>query len=515
MRAGIKVVCAASVVLLAAAAGRAQPVAFVRRLTELNEPVDVTKAAPPKSISVQIFPGEFETVVVGNGSTVVADAAGLEVEEFGVYVMRHAVGGVLKNVPYYLVPKGMKCDSLSSLGAIRIHVPKGTPPGERLVKLKSGDLSVEVEVLPFELPRADVAFGMYWDCHRYPREYLDRDWTRILEDMRDHGQTSITAYDRADAGERTFLANGDFNPDPRNRLSRHVQVGLDVGLLSADIPVMALSGGFDGDPELAAKEAANLKAHAAEHGWPEILLYSRDEPPISAEEAVAKLHAYHKGLGFRDITAISPEPAWVMGEHLDVWVVYIRVTSALMEYASRCGSEVWTYNCRQRGTNPRFHRYYAGLYTWAMKLKGNFLWAYVHTPESLVKPDGTWAPHVTFEHVLPTPEGPIPSVGWEGRRDGTVDYRVMRLLEEELLAHPKHPAAPEIATWMHNIRLRASVDPWDGYVQDVIENSYPWDHPDVAAPSGFEASEYDAIRRQAVAYILDLRGSAVRPTPDE
>jgi len=501
--------------LFLATGAHAQAVAFVRPLTELNEPVDVTRAAPPKRISVQMFPGEFETIVVGNGGTTVEDAGGLEVEEFGVYVMRHAVGGVLRNVPYYLVPKGMKCDELSSLGAIRIRAPKGTEAGKRVVKLKSGGLSVEVEVLPFELPRADIAFGMYWDCHRYPREYLDRDWTRILEDMRDHGQTSVTAWNRGAAGKPIFLADGSFNPDPTNRLARYIQVGLDVGLLSSDIPVMLLSMGFDKDPEVAARQVAGLKAHATEHGWPEILLYSRDEPPISAEAEVAKLHAYHKGLGFRDITAISPEPAWVMGEHLDVWVVHIRATSALMEYARRCGAEVWTYNCRQRGTNPRFHRYYAGLYTWAMKLKGNYLWAYVHTSESLVKPDGTWAPHVTFEHVLPTPEGPIPSVGWEGRRDGIVDYRVMRLLEEEVPAHPKHASVPEIATWMHDIRLRASVDPWDGYEQDVIENSYPWDHPDVATPSGFEATEYDAIRRQAVAYVLELRGMGAAPVTGE
>ena len=500
----IAILRAVAVILALAATGYSQTVPFVRPLTELNEPVAVTTTAPPKNISVQIFPGDFETVVVGNGDTTVADPAGLEVEEFGIYAMRHAAAGVLMNAPYYLVPKGMKCADLSSLSAIRIHVPKGTPAGKRTVRLKSGDLSVEVEVLPFELPRADIAFGMYWDCNRYPHEYLQRDWKRIIEDMRDHGHTSTTVYNRRVGGKPIFLPDGSYNPDPANLMTRHVQLGLDLGLLSADVPVMMLSG-FDKDPKLAAKQVAALKSHAADHGWPELLMYSRDEPPMTFAAEMAKLHTHHKGLGFRDITAISSEPAWLMGQHLDVWVVYIHVTSALREYARRLGAEVWTYNCRQRGTNPRFHRHYAGLYTWAMRLKGNFLWAYVHTPESLVKPDGTWAPHVTFEHVLPTPQGPIPSVGWEARRDGIADYRVMRLLEEEMFARPAHPTVPKIAVWLHDLRLRASADPWGGYVQDVIPNSYPWDHPDVVKPPCFEAADYDAVRRRAVAYILELR----------
>lgn len=505
--------CVIVVVFLLAGGTYAQAAGFVRPLTELNEPV----GALPKSISVQIFPGEFETVVVGNSETTVADAGGLEVEEFRLYTMRYgdiakapgealngyppAVCGVLLNVPFYMVPKGMKCESLSSLAAIRIHVPRETPPGKRLVELKSGGLSVEVEVLPFELPRAEIAFGMYWDCGRYPQEYLEGDWTRILEDMRDHGQTSVTAYDRDAAGEPVFLANGDFNPDPRNRLSRHIQIGLDVGLLSSDIPVMMLSTDVD------AKQAVSLKAHAADHGWPEIFLYSRDEPPRDAEAEMAKWHAEFNALGFRDITAlIGSGSAWVMGEHLNVWVVHMRITSALMEYARRSGAEVWTYDCIHRGTNPRYHRHYAGLHTWAMKLKGNFLWAYVHTAKSLVKPDGTWAPNITFEYVLPTPEGPIPTVGWEGRRDGIVDYRVMTLLEHELFGNPKHPAAPRIAEWLHDIRVRASTYAW-------FRQTNPWDHRDLVTPPGFEAGDYDAIRRQAVAYILELRKAPASSGP--
>ena len=41
------------------------------------------------------------------------------------------------------------------------------------------------------------------------------------------------------------------------------------------------------------------------------------------------------------------------------------------------------------------------------------------------------------------------------------------------------------------------------FVRSLTELNEP---VDVATPSGFEASEYDAIRRQAVSYILELRG---------
>jgi hypothetical protein len=474
-----------------------RPAVFVRPLTELNEPVF---SWPEKTISVDICPGEFETVVVANADAKVKDTDGLEVEEFGIYAMRNEVDGVSKDVPFYLVPRDMPCDNLSSLSAIRIHVPRGTPPGKRLVKLKSGDLSVEVQILPFELPRADIPFGMYWDCARYPQQYLQQHWKQILEDMRDHGQTSFTVYGRPEGGESMFLPDGSFNPSPQNFLTRHVQIGLDVGLLSNDIPVMMLSFGFDEDPKVAAKQADKLKAKAKEKGWPELLFYSVDEPNPAARPQVAKFHARMRELGFRVITAVVPSAtAWIMGEYLDIWVVHIDVTSALQEYARRRGAEVWTYNCVARGTNPRFQRHYAGLYTWATKLEGNFLWAYVHYPESMVKPDGTWAPRRMWEYILPTPKGPIPTVGWEGRRDGIVDYRVIRLLEEKLLSNPTHPQTPEVATWLDDLRHRALANPWGGRSSPA---SGRWNHPDTVEPPGFEAGDYDAIRRKAIAYIL-------------
>ena len=85
----------------------------------------------------------------------------------------------------------------------------------------------------------------------------------------------------------------------------------------------------------------------------------------------------------------------------------------------------------------------------------------------------------------------------------TVDYRVMRVLEKELLSNPKPPRATKIATWLHDLRRRASADPWDG--RGHAPGSYVWDHRDTVKPPGFKAGDYDAIRRQAVAYILELR----------
>ena len=64
MRKMIIAVCVTGICLLTATATYAQPIPFVRPLTEISEPVDVSRTAPPKSISVQMFPGEFETVVI-------------------------------------------------------------------------------------------------------------------------------------------------------------------------------------------------------------------------------------------------------------------------------------------------------------------------------------------------------------------------------------------------------------------------------------------------------------------
>jgi len=157
---------------------------------------------------------------------------------------------------------------------------------------------------------------------------------------------------------------------------------------------------------------------------------------------------------------------------------------------------MWTYDCRHRGTNPTFNRFYPGLYTWALGLKGNFLWCYT---ENYAWEGDRFA---TFCYVLPSLGGPISSVGWEERREGIEDYRTLTLLETCIAEKPDDPAAKEARAWLDGLRKRVDWNTW----HSEPPMRYGWDAPDLYSQCpNFAPAEFNAIRAKAHEYIIALQ----------
>ena len=123
-----------------------------------------------------------------------------------------------------------------------------------------------------------------------------------------------------------------------------------------------------------------LTQQRAEQNWPEIMQYTWDEPPVPAP-GMREWNAPMRKLPFRSGTAMSAKAAYAHGDFLDVWVVHDgHITPELQAEAKRRGAEVWTYTYRlwRQSYEPLIQRHYAGLYTWALKLKGNLVWEYYY-----------------------------------------------------------------------------------------------------------------------------------------
>ena len=157
------------------------------------------------------------------------------------------------------------------------------------------------------------------------------------------------------------------------------------------------------------------------------------------------------------------------------------------------------YHCGVRGTNPKLQRYYWGLFTWAVGAEGCFAWAYTHQKESCVRPDGTWNHLYTNEFVLPSPDGPIPTVGWEGIREGILDYRILRALERKVInaagnLEKKEQTAIAVL-WLS--RLKHRVDPRFYGDFKWVDTDYFWDRPDSYDPE----IDLTKIRAEAIALL--------------
>jgi len=156
-------------------------------------------------------------------------------------------------------------------------------------------------------------------------------------------------------------------------------------------------------------------------------------------------------------------------------------------------AELWTYSCIHRGTNAAWHRFYAGLYTWAHGFRGNWLWAYTHTPDCRWEGDRT-------DHrgmVSISKSGPVPMVGWEARREGIMDCRVLTHLE----AHADAGAAAWLAGLRARVPVRCDVDADDRPTLNA--SPYYWDGMDLYPPP-FTGEEMESIRRRAESYIGEL-----------
>ena len=98
-----------------------------------------------------------------------------------------------------------------------------------------------------------------------------------------------------------------------------------------------------------------------------------------------------------------------------------------------------------------------------------------------------------FCAALPSPQGPITTVGLTGFRDGTVDYRILCQLDRLMVDDPRHESVPEIAGWLQKFRDKVPMPL-------VVEGR---DVADTADPP----VDCVAIRRQALDYIAKLKGS--------
>ena len=363
-------------------------------------------------------------------------------------------------------------------------------------KRQTIELPFTVEVLDYTLPVADIAYGMYFrptSGQNLPAHYRTPEMLRVFwRDMARHGMTSATVYsDREqtiydDEGNVTF----DGNPD-----MEMLEAMMEEGLVHQGIPVMWLW------PHLTADAAPVVVAEARKRGFPELLYYGVDEPPVEGERAKKAKEGLESIQPWRDyfriVTALSDRPAEVYADYLDIWAVSTgRITPELSDLAARKGAEMWTYACSDRGTgNSPMARFGAGLYTWALNLKGNFIWCYT---EHYGWKDRR---NAFFCRVLPSPEGPIPSIQWEARREGVEDYRSLRLLESLIAERPDHAKATEARSWLDSIRER--VDWYRG--RNMPPSLWAWDGIELYPfCSDFQPSELSSVRARTAAYILDL-----------
>jgi len=335
-------------------------------------------------------------------------------------------------------------------------------------------VGLAVRVRPFELASPRAAFGMYHREDMLPKRLgswgiAAKTASTLYRDMAAHAQNAVT-----------FNNAGNFKElPPRNtRLPERVGLATEAGLIHANVPCLLVQGTIAEIEEgQTAAAVAWLEGLHREHGWPEMVNYGWDEPPYPAP-GLRERYLPMRDVSMRLGTAMNSTAAYAHGDVHDVWIVIGGgITPEMQAEAERLGAQVWTYSYRiwREGFKPLRQRYYAGLYTWANKLGGNFVWAYSHGHHG----------HVWWK---PGSDEPMPTTAWEARREGVNDYRYLQMAEDCAAANEDDPTAAEAAAWLD--ALRARLAPFDPHLAE--------------AGKPLSLDEYDEILTTAARYIEKL-----------
>lgn len=415
---------------------------------------------------------------------------------------------------------------------LTINAPQDIPPGmyRSSVHVEADDaeavtVPLTVQVLPLRLPEPDVTYGMYYrQAHQYPEFRTEEFFRRSMQDMRARGCNSMSVYanierkmpDGTLAIDFDLTGPGHGIGEDHPAFNYQMEVLEASGLLHPQHPLLFLatgtSNGRFGNQE---RTVAAADEHRRARGWPELLWYLVDEPAPHQRDLIRELaEVVHRVPGQRTVTAIG-EPG-ELGRYYDVWIVSesVRDMERVVANARAAGKEAWAYNCQWNGSQPRNDRYFTGYFTWTTGLRGNWQWCYAEMSGGRITPEGELDfgqvtyyedPH-RVSYVLPGPDGNVPTLGWEARREGTDDYRYLQALREAIRAAEVNPDREQ----------RRLIQLAKRFLREVAQETkrppqhYPptqtgrvYDH--VVHPD-LQPTRYDEIRAQVADYAMRLQG---------
>lgn len=135
-------------------------------------------------------------------------------------------------------------------------------------------------------------------------------------------------------------------------------------------------------------------------------------------------------------------------------------------------------------------RFVFGFYPWAAGAHGYWQWHY----QWWSRPYDIFA-NENWGVVMPSPDGPLPTLGYELSREGINDYRYVTYLESLIARSGEHPVAVEAARFLEKIRKQIPQWPESGLVTG--------EEAGASAPTAVD-DQLDGWRAQIIAFLLQL-----------
>jgi hypothetical protein len=319
------------------------------------------------------------------------------------------------------------------------------------------DVPVELRILPFDLDAPNMIRSIYYRgtlgtnaplCTS--EQKTEEQMLAELKDMVAHGVTHPTMYQRHD-GE---------NPDGSYDLSglqRVLDLRREAGMGGG--PLFTVGVNLFSSPEL----IKQTKALALKNGYTELYIQARDESyGEKLRDQRSRIKAAHDAGAKVFVANFKKDAYQIVGDLLDIVTIStkldLKVNQATAQAFHAMGHKVMSYANPQGGHEiPETYRRNYGLGLWKAGYDGACTYAYQHSfGHGWDDFDGgkDW-PLRDLNMAYPTVNGIIPTVEWEGYREGYDDLRYVATLENLIEAHKRQDGTVGEAARMAHHRLLA------------------------------------------------------------
>ena len=399
---------------------------------------------------------------------------------------------------------------------LTVHVPDHTPPGRYQGRVRIADSRgnssarrIVLSVQPFELMEpGEHHWGLYTDSTRWKRMPKQR----VRAEMRDfvaHGITSAMMYPPQHS---EFSMEGDEVRVDSLEFEKYMRWALQEGLRPPTvISMQALAGRVKAlvpDAEVRGPEFERVYRQIVQHfadvgereGWGELVWHAVDEPNRRYEDRIQAAYeelSWFKDLGLSTFTTVN-DPL-VAEENLDpvldarcYYASYVgRSAEAQQQIAAETadsGDRLWLYGTGcyigMDGTTMP-NRWLAGYMLRRTEAEGIWCWTLQRAKGDIYN-DFDGAENREAKEACTTYVGEdgsemVPTLQWEGHREGVDDFRYVYTLEK--LAADRGERGEEALAKL-----------------DALLAETPWG----LRPGDFSAADSDALRAEVAELIRDL-----------
>lgn len=346
---------------------------------------------------------------------------------------------------------------------VTVKVPDDAPAGEYTATLRlaggqggSAEVPATLQVLPFRLEEPDITYAMYHLMSlAWPNCFQGRagEVKRHLIDMREHAMNSDIIYTPAVVEKKDGKITVDFSrkidPDLAVTPEEAIQGCADVGM---NKPIIWITTGLgpnradyanQEDYEKDFLEGVRLiEQERQRRGWPELVYTPDDESDASRERAEAcRQHVeLLKRAGVRTYMTMIGAPdreLYLPFTDIPAYAALIFRAEFIGE-AKRLNKTLGMYNGGGHyGLNPKIDRLWYGMWNAKIGAKCLTSWTYqwIGGPASKGPFDafcGMPGNGAGYFYSFPTTDGLLPSIGWEGVREGIDDQKYFYTLQQRI-----------------------------------------------------------------------------------